>query len=194
MLGFGRTYIFSSLVEVAFRCLGGVGIVLVDIVRREERPAREVACIDRFEPGGLDRIAAHGVHPFDALLDGGQVVDAVGLAESCSCLLGRPPRLPLPSLLHQGDTIPTMLITHTYEERIALTCDQDVLFFVHCDAILGDDGDSPCAGGEPHAHQGMWEVAEQIGLCGCCWELVEREMRDVDAMTGVPIGYPDLLG
>ena len=58
---------FPCLIHMALWCLGFFGIVFRDITFSEERPTNKVASLDCFEPGGLDGVAAHGVHPLDRL-------------------------------------------------------------------------------------------------------------------------------
>ena len=68
--GLCRLNIFPGLVEMAFGCVDGFRVVFLDVADGEERPANEIASLDRLDPGGLNWVATHGVHPLDSLFDG----------------------------------------------------------------------------------------------------------------------------
>ena len=63
--------ILSGLVEVSFWHFDGFRKVFLNVAYGVERPPNEVAGLDRLDPCGLYRVAAHDVHPFDGLFHGG---------------------------------------------------------------------------------------------------------------------------
>ena len=79
-LRFSGSDIFPALIEVALGGFYGFGKVFLDVVNGEQRPPYQVAGLDGLDPSGLDRVTAHGVHQFDGLLGGWQVVNTVGLS------------------------------------------------------------------------------------------------------------------
>ena len=85
-LGFGGADILAGLVEIPFWSFNGVRVVFLDVLGSKEMPVYEVASLDSLEPGGFNRVATDGVHPFDGLFSGGEVVDTVGLAADSTSL------------------------------------------------------------------------------------------------------------
>ena len=77
------------------------------------------------------------MHPFDGLLCGGQVIDSVGLVQCLPSLSGWASGLPLASLLYQWDALAAAAVSGSYEYRGAFARDEDVLFIVYGDALLG---------------------------------------------------------
>jgi hypothetical protein len=67
---FGRPDVFSALVEMTLGGFHSFGEVFLNVASGEQRPSDEVAGLDGFEPGGLDWVSTHGVHPFDGLFGG----------------------------------------------------------------------------------------------------------------------------
>ena len=67
---FGRSDVFSTLVEMAFGSFHSFGEVFLNVANGEQWPPDEVAGLDGFEPGGLDWVSTHSVHPFDGLFGG----------------------------------------------------------------------------------------------------------------------------
>jgi hypothetical protein len=55
---------------MTFGSLDSFGEVFLDVANGEQRPPNEFAGLDGFEPGGLDRVSTHGVHPFNSLFGG----------------------------------------------------------------------------------------------------------------------------
>ena len=77
-LWLGGLDVLACLVEMAFGCFCGVGVVLLDVLGGEQRPTEEVACLCGLDPGGFDRVPTHGVYPLDGLFGCREVIDAVG--------------------------------------------------------------------------------------------------------------------
>ena len=101
----------------------------------------KITCFDSFEPGRLNRITAHCVHPFDSLFDGWQIIDAVGLAKCLASFLGGFARLPLSLLLDEWDAISTIVVPNADEDGFAVACDEYVLLFVNRHTIFGENRD-----------------------------------------------------
>jgi hypothetical protein len=55
---------------MTFGSLDSFGEVFLDVANCEQGPPDEVASLDGFEPGGLDWISTHGMHPFNGLFGG----------------------------------------------------------------------------------------------------------------------------
>ncbi len=134
------------------------GEVFLDVANSEQRPPDEVAGLDGFEPGGFDWVSKHGMHPFDGLLGGRQVVDTVGLLQGVSCFLGWVPRLPVPFVLHKRDSVASMIIAGADEEGLASASDEYVCVFMYSDPCLGEDGDGTMVTGFADAHEGLGEI------------------------------------
>ena len=78
--------------------------------------------------------------PFDGLLSGWQIIDAIGLLEILFGPLRRFAGLPLASLLDEWDAIADTLVSFANDDGLTFACDQDIIFFVNGDAILGENG------------------------------------------------------
>ena len=77
-LRFGGSDVLEHLVEMAFECFYGVGVVLLNVLGSEQWPTNEVVLVG-LDPGGFDRVPTHGKHPLDGLFSGREVIDAVGM-------------------------------------------------------------------------------------------------------------------
>ena len=77
-----------------------------------------------------------------------------------SCLLGWFPWLPVASLLYQRNTISAFLVADADQYGFALTCDEHVLFFVYCIAILSENGDGVIVRHFAYTHQQAGKVVE----------------------------------
>jgi hypothetical protein len=149
---FGGSDIFSALIEVPFGSFHSFGEVLLDVVDGEQWPSNEVAGLDGFEPGGLDGVSTHCMHPSDGLFGGWEVVYAVGLAEDVSCLLGWVSRLPSSFVLGEWDAVASMCVAVANKEGFALASDEHVGVFVDGDTGLSEDGDGAIIAGFTNAH------------------------------------------
>ena len=101
----------------------------------------EVPRLDGLEPRGLDGEAANGVHPAHGLLDGGEVVDTVGLPQRSAGAFGGTSRLPLAALLDKRDAVAATFVTDADEEGFTAACDENIVLLVHGDTVLRKDGD-----------------------------------------------------
>ena len=79
------------------------------------------------------------MHPLDGLLCGGHVIDAVGLAQCRPILFGWALGLPLASMLYQWDAVAATAFSGSYEYQGNFASDEDVIFIVYGDALLGED-------------------------------------------------------
>ena len=79
------------------------------------------------------------MHPFDGLLCGGQVIDAIGLAQCRPSLFEWASGLPLASLLYQWDAVVAAAVSGSDEYWGAFARDEYVLFIIYGDALLGED-------------------------------------------------------
>jgi hypothetical protein len=148
---------------MAFWSLHGFGEVFLDVANGEQWSSYEVAGFYSFEPGGLDGVSAHGVHPFDGVLGGWQVVNTVVLLQDVACFLGWVPWLPVPLVLHERDLVASMLVSGANEEGLASASENYVLFLVDGDACVREDGDSAVITGFANSHEGLWEIVERVG-------------------------------
>lgn len=71
------------------------------------------------------------MHPVNPLLVRGQVVDAVGFAQFSIDSFSWGTGLLLPFVLDERNAIVPAFIADTNQNRVALTCDLHILFFVH---------------------------------------------------------------
>ena len=78
------------------------------------------------------------MYTFYGLLCGGQVIEDVGLTQCLPSLSGWAAGLPLASLLYQWDVVAAATVYGSYEYRGSFTSDEDVLFIVYGDALLGE--------------------------------------------------------
>jgi hypothetical protein len=78
-LCFCGPYSFSCLVQMPLCGFDYPGVVLLDVVFSQHRPAHVVACFDGFEKSQYDRVSTDSMHPFDGLLNQWEIVDAVGM-------------------------------------------------------------------------------------------------------------------
>ncbi len=77
-----------------------------------------------------------------------------------SCLLGLFPWLPFASLLYQRNKISAFLVADAVQYGFALTCDEHVLIFVYCNAILSENGDGAIVRRFAYTHQLAGKVDE----------------------------------
>jgi len=54
--------------------------------------------------------------------------------------------LPLASLLYEWDAIAAQLVLFADEDGVAFPCDEDIIFFVNGDTILGENGNGAIVG------------------------------------------------
>jgi hypothetical protein len=95
------------------------------------------ACFDGFEPSKFYWVTTYGMHPFDGLFGGWEIVDTVGLSECFSCLFGWMSWLPLSLLLHQWYLVSSVAISYFNKDEFALAGDEYVFFLI--DAFFCED-------------------------------------------------------
>lgn len=116
--GFGRLCIFLCLVHVVFISFVRLRVVLLDFRLSEERSSSEGPCFDGLDLCGLHWVATNGMHPFDCLLCGLEVIDTVclleGFCDACFWL----PWLPMPLLLHKWYVVASLLVPDSNEDGL----------------------------------------------------------------------------
>ncbi len=88
--------------------------------------------------------------------------------------LGWDARLPMTLVLHEWDSVATVVVTHTYENWCSLACDEYVFFAVDCDPILGEYRYSPVIHYLAHAHERLWEFVEYVCFVGTFGQAFKR--------------------
>lgn len=72
--------------------------------------------------------------------------------EGCLGTFGVLPWLPLAFVLCERDTVSAVLIAYTNENWLTLASDENILLFVHSDAVLGEYPDGAIVRGFADAH------------------------------------------
>ena len=102
--------------------------------------------------------------------------------------------MPLAALLNERYAIATAGVACPYQDRLAAACDEHVVFAVHSDAVLREDGHGAVVGSLAHADERMREVAEAIGVCRGVGESWDVKAGLVGSCTGAAIGDTDAFG
>ena len=100
------------------------------------------------------------MHPSNTLFDGWQVINVVGLAKLGIDLFARWPWLPLTLVLDERHTVSSMLVPDMDKNWLTLTCDENILFFMHSDTILSKNGDGVVISEMTYTYERIGEVIE----------------------------------
>ena len=77
------------------------------------------------------------MHPFNGLFNGREIINMVRLSQGFVDALAWRTQLPMTSELEQQYAVATMYIMYTDAEGFTLASDEDIMFFVYCDTIIG---------------------------------------------------------
>ena len=150
---------------MAFWRIVGIWVIYGDVVFGQHRPSYVVTRFYGFYPHGLDWISADCVDPSDSLFFGRQVVHAMcHLDFPFRCLRGSA-WLPLPVVLGPWDPVSASFIYFADENGLVLTCDEYILLFMYCDALLCEDGNVAIVCCLAHTQYRGWEVFECVCIC-----------------------------
>ena len=121
---FHRANIFACLVHVSFGGFRCLGIILLDILHREEWPSHVIDCLHCLEPLGVDWISTYHIHPLYGLIGGWEIVNTVGLAHHLFGLFG----ICGWAAGLEWDAIAPTAATDSDGNGLVVACNQEVLF------------------------------------------------------------------
>ena len=104
--------------------------------------------------------------------------------------------MPLAFVLDERDPVPAVFVPHTNQNGIATTTtgDQNILFIVDRDTILGEDGNSVVVSQAADTDERDKEIVKRVSSCGSWGQPGQREGSDMLGSAAPTICNAHTLG